>query len=309
MSYPASMIPLNLPISGIRPALMALASTACLPLMAQGDPDFGSYWYRGKAELNRYDLTISRYGEERPGDAVLVFVTEPFDRDAQVKSDSGRGVTSTVLKLNQVLRFTTGVYDYSLMKSVFTPVEAGEKTLKVTASIQDWCGQVWQQINRRKDSLLLTIRSYFESEGDRDLELPDAFLEDAVFPTIRIDPERLPTGSFRAVPGSLTVRLRHLDPRPQAARGSVEEIPADGEQPARGRYVLEYPNQGRRLEVTFEAASPHRILEWREIAGRGSQETTLLRAVRSHEVVSDYWNRNGNRDEPMRERLGLPRSR
>ena len=39
---------------------------------------FDTYWYQGLAELSRYDLKQSRYGQVRQGEAVLVYVTEDF---------------------------------------------------------------------------------------------------------------------------------------------------------------------------------------------------------------------------------------
>ena len=49
---------------------------------------FGKYWYQGQAELNTYDLEQYRYGEKRNGEAVLIFVTEDFSREKQVKLDN-----------------------------------------------------------------------------------------------------------------------------------------------------------------------------------------------------------------------------
>ena len=52
------------------------------------DPEkahFRQYWYQQKAELTRYSLDQARYGEIRKGESVLIFVTEPFFKDKQVK--------------------------------------------------------------------------------------------------------------------------------------------------------------------------------------------------------------------------------
>ena len=51
-------------------------------------PQFASYWYQGKAEINVFDLQQSRYGEVRAGKAVLIFVTEDFSKSKQVKLDA-----------------------------------------------------------------------------------------------------------------------------------------------------------------------------------------------------------------------------
>ncbi len=84
--------------------------------------DFNSYWYGGKAELAHYDLEQARYGEIHTGEAVFVFVTENMLLNEQVKFEHGDGENTSVLKLNAIRRFKTGIYDYSLMRSVFTPV-------------------------------------------------------------------------------------------------------------------------------------------------------------------------------------------
>ena len=99
--------------------------------------DFKAYWYQGKAEVSRYALTQARYGELRNGDAVMIFVTEDFLTDEQVKYEGGsNGPRTGILKLNMLEQFNTGIYDYSLMTSVFTPVD-GSRTLKTTCSVQD----------------------------------------------------------------------------------------------------------------------------------------------------------------------------
>ena len=107
--------------------------------------DFNDYWFSGKAELSSYELKQSRYGEIHDGEVVLVFVTEPFSLSKQVKLDypkeSGLDKVS-VMKLNQSRKFNTGIYDYSILSSVFTPIEIEEypHALKTTTSMQEWCG-------------------------------------------------------------------------------------------------------------------------------------------------------------------------
>src|SRR5438093_13182088 len=62
--------------------LMALLTSVGLT-----DPEFGSVWHDGKAELDGYRLTMLRYGQPRAGQAVMVYVTEPFRERARVKAD------------------------------------------------------------------------------------------------------------------------------------------------------------------------------------------------------------------------------
>ena len=99
----------------------AAAPAAPLP------PAFGSYWFQGKAELTSYTLSQARYGELHPGEAVLIFVTEDFSRKKQVKLDDPAAAGADkvpVLKLNFEKKFGTGIYPYSLLTSVFLPLDA-----------------------------------------------------------------------------------------------------------------------------------------------------------------------------------------
>src|SRR6476646_3754549 len=93
----------------------------CVGLAAEAprSPDFNSdpfqkHWYDGKAELAGYELTIPRYGQTRKGEAVTIFVYEPFSNSARVKADPGKHPATDefpVMKLNLVEDFATGVYD------------------------------------------------------------------------------------------------------------------------------------------------------------------------------------------------------
>jgi len=123
-----------------------------------------SFWFAG-AEISRFELSQSRYGAQHAGQAVFIFVTEPFDLDEQVKSDTGGTGTTPVLKLNALRTFNTGIYSYRTMLSTFTPTRdlAAPQVIKETLSVQDWCGQVFTQINRTEDRWQL--QSFSESAG------------------------------------------------------------------------------------------------------------------------------------------------
>ncbi|MGB2232526.1 MAG: septum formation inhibitor Maf, partial [Flavobacteriaceae bacterium] len=76
---------------------------------------FKKYWFAGAAEISSYTLTQSRYGELRSGDAVLIYVTEDFLPNTQVKANNSGENTIKVLKLNATKNFKTGIYPYSIM--------------------------------------------------------------------------------------------------------------------------------------------------------------------------------------------------
>src|SRR3712207_4026037 len=95
-------------------AALALAFAATAG-SAGPSPAFVKYWKSGLAELASYAVTTERYGEPRRAEAVLVFVHEEIDDDTRIKVESGKTPPAKrlpVLKLNNVLKFTTGIYDY-----------------------------------------------------------------------------------------------------------------------------------------------------------------------------------------------------
>jgi hypothetical protein len=266
---------------------------------------FGRYWYQGKAELTRYELNQARYGEMHQGEAMLIFVTEPFLPDKQVKIERGdpsKGVT--VLKLNSVRKFFTGIYPYSLMTSTFTPVSSstkGTRTLKVASSSQEWCGQTFTQLNLRGGRYEGVLRSYFEDEGDRAFGFEAAWLEDELWTRIRLAPETLPVGQVEVVPGLQYARLWHKDVRPEKADATLR---SDGRENV---YTLDYSAIPRKLAIRFEAAFPYRIVSWEETQPGGFDGSPLLttKAVATRSLMLDYWKRHDNADAHFRKELGL----
>ncbi|HEY7862088.1 MAG TPA: hypothetical protein VIE39_00415 [Thermoanaerobaculia bacterium] len=288
----------------LTPVSAGAAASAPRPPAGPADPEaFGKYWYAGKAELTRYSLEQARYGEIHSGEAVLIFVTEPFWPDKQVKLERGdpsRG--ATVLKLNFTRKFFTGIYPYSLMTSTFTQISGpAPQTLKVTTTAQEWCGHTFTQMNFRERAWRGVLRSYFESEGDREFTIPDAWVEDEIWNRIRIAPNSLPVGSIRVVPGLQFARLGHRFSAAEPAEASLSEA-GSGERV----YSLRYPGIGRTLTIRFQAASPHRINSWEEVQpGRGAGAPLTTKAVRTNELYLDYWHHNNVADAPLRKQLGL----
>jgi hypothetical protein len=264
---------------------------------------FGQYWYQGKAELTRYKLDQARYGEMHAGEAVLIFVTEPFLPDRQVKLERGdpsRG--TTVLKLNFVRKFFTGIYPYSLMTSTFTPVDfARARTLKVASESQEWCGQTFTQLNFRDGRYSGLLRSYFEDEGDRMFDFAPTWLEDELWTRIRLAPETLPVGDVSVVPGLQYARLWHKEVRPEKARATIE---ASGRESV---YTLVYSAIPRKLVIRFEREFPWKIASWEETQPGGFDGSPLLttKAVATNSLMLDYWKRHGNADAHYRKELGL----
>lgn len=292
----------------------ALTFVACTSTQSQDkNPpvDFNSYWYAGEAELTSYELQQARYGEIHSGEAVLVFVTEPFSKSKQVKLDNWRDESSdniSVMKLNFNKKFLTGIYPYSMMSSTFTPVSADKypDILKVTTSSQEWCGHTFMQLNLDNKNYRLKGFSYFESEGDIDIEVEKVTLEDEIWTRIRLNPEALPVGKINILPGSFYLRLRHQEAKAQVAEASLETIgSSDYSSESHYAYSLEYDN--RTLKIFFNDSFPYEILGWEEtyLSGFGSPQELTTKAKRMNTIKSAYWGKNSNEDRAIRKDLGL----
>lgn len=264
--------------------------------------EFNDYWYSGKAEIDSYNLRQARYGEVHEGKAVLIFVTEPFSKSKQVKLDNPAKAgkdNQTVLKLNFTKKFTTGIYPYSMMLSAFTPIDINNATSKVSMSSQEWCGHVYSQMNLQNDKYHLSSYSYFEKEGDVELDIDQALLEDEIWNRIRLNPSGLPLGEIELIPGLFHTRLLHKNLKKKkvnAAMSSKEGIKI---------YTLDYPEDKRKLIISFEENFPYKILGWTEqIIGLNGIEITTS-ATLDKTLRIDYWNRNGTMDGHFRDSLNL----
>ncbi|MDG1158280.1 MAG: septum formation inhibitor Maf [Flavobacteriales bacterium] len=263
--------------------------------------DFNGYWNQGKAEITTYKLSQARYGELREGNAVTVFVTEPWNEEAQVKSD--RQGDYQVMKMNMTKNFVTGIYPYSMMTSSFTPVdEKNGRIQKVSTTSQEWCGHSFHQLNRRPEGLFLQGFSYFESEGDSEENLDDILLEDELWSMIRLKGDQLPTGEISMLPSTMYLRLSHLEPKALKAIASLSN---------HGRlinYSVQYPEIQRSISINFKSSFPYTIESWEEVYrdgfGTNARELKTTATLISREMI-DYWNKNGNADRYLRKELGL----
>jgi hypothetical protein len=271
---------------------------------------FGDYWYQGKAEITSYTLSQARYGEDHPGHAVLIYVTEDFSKSKHVKLDRPQKTPNDavkVLKLNATRKFNTGVYPYSMMSSVFTPVYADDapKTLKVTTSSQEWCGHTFTQLNLDGDGYRVKLQSYFEREGDRALVWEEGIPEDELWNRIRLSPDKLPDGNVRLIPGTMFQRLKHTAWGVYDAVAKLESHPSD---PSLSQYRVEYKDVKRRLVIAFKTDFPHEIERWDETQMSGFGESAVeltTTAVRKKRILSDYWRRHDRADAHLRTELGL----
>jgi len=262
--------------------------------------EFKDYWYDGTAEITSYSLMQERYGEIREGSAVNIFVSEDFLPDMQVKANSSSEGNISVLKLNQMKNFNTGIYPYSIMTSSFSPISEKEHTLKITNSVQEWCGQVYMQLNNREE-FEIESHSYFQGEADQKLSLPKTYLENELWNLIRINPEELPTGDVMIIPSFEYLRLRHKEIREHNAFASLKQ----GDSIT--IYTLNYPDLQRQLMLFFNSTFPYEIEKWEEVNAADLNDTLRLKttATKLKRIKSDYWSKNGNEHLSLRDSLQL----
>ncbi len=258
---------------------------------------FKKYWYAGNAEITSYELQQARYGEIRSGSAALIYVTEDFLPKIQVKADQQAANNVPVLKLNSTKKFLTGIYPYSIMQSTFYPVADNQHAIKVSSSMQEWCGHVYAQLNNR-DKFDIMSHSYFEGEADQELQLDKTILENELWTRIRINPTDLPIGNFTSIPAFEYLRLKHTPIKAYEATASLSSSEGTTS------YEIAYPALKRSLKINFSTAFPHEILGWEETFSSFGKELTT-KATRKKTIKSAYWGKNSNKDLELREQLGL----
>ena len=277
-------------------------------------PAFVKYWNSGLAEISSYTVITERYGEFRRAQAVMVFVYEELDDRTRIKVESASTPPERrvpVLKLNHVLKFNTGIYDYSLMTSVFAGLTGPGVTRpfaprKISFSSQEWCGNVYHHLIPREEGLRSEIRSYFESEGDAEYTLPypvgTVVYEDELPILLReLDGEWLKPGEAREVqlvPSLWGVRKRHV---PMAFFKATIRKEGREKRTLAGRdweaWKWTVKKDGGGAAYYIETAYPHKLLAWEDSRG---EKGGLIKSLRS-----TYWAKHGNKDEPLRKELGL----
>jgi hypothetical protein len=265
---------------------------------------FRGAWSDGRAEISGYRARVNRYGEMRDAELVLIYVTEPMDRRTWVKDDDVTGEHRVeVLKLNASLKFQTGVYPYSVLTSVFAPMDRYQPEAfapaKITLSVQEWCGHVFHGVWPGDDHAAEQLMSYFAQEGERRRDVPTpsgALYEDALLIQLReLDGPFAGGHDWRGalVPSLWSIRRAH---RPTAAvDAAVTRSRASRDGVAVHRFVLRYGDVTRSIDV--EADGAHRVLGWE---GSDGEAVSLLRTARL-----PYWQLNHNGDEAQRALFGL----
>lgn len=267
---------------------------------ARASRQFWETWGDGMAEMSSYRATVMRYGAAREAELVLIYVTEPHDRDTLIKDDEVPAARRVqMLKLNQSLRFQTGIYPYSVMTSVFSPVDAYFQErfapAKITLSAQEWCGHVYLGVFPAPDRFMSQSISYFASEGEASETQParDALYEDALLIQLReLDGPFAQGGDWSGAMVPTLWRNRRAHEPLRASAATITRSAA----PGRVVFTLRQGDYERVFEIEDEGA--RRVMAWRDSEG---EQVELQGTERL-----PYWELHGPGDEAARERIGLP---
>lgn len=297
----------------MKPALF-LSIAASLSAAGLFTSDFWKTWGDGHAEIASYDLTEPHYGQPRQGVAISIWVSETFSNSARVKADPGKHPKSDefgVMKLNLVKDFQTGIYDYNDMTSVFVATQpvngrSAGYTTKVAFSSQEWCGNVFHQVLFDSAKLRSMRHSYFDGEGDANIELPypvNGVSEDALpFWARGMAEPLLAPGESKTVDVLTSlqwVRDKHVNASWAKAELTRAKASVPVTVPA-GKFTADvYTAKLAHVNRTYyvESSGARRILKWESSTG---EKAELLATERLK-----YWQMNGPGGEEALRKLKL----
>lgn len=276
-------------------ALSCTSSTEQINTPRHLNEDFKSYWYDGEAEISFYELSQSRYGEERKGEMYLIFVTEDFNSQLQVKTEESKSTSESHFKLNWHQHFPTGIYDYNIMQSTFLSLENQQNATKLVSSMQEWCGQSYLQLNKRAGNFQVKLHSYFEEINDNEFSIAQAYTENQLMLDLRIQP------TLEQMPQQMIPNLTYL----QLNQKEIKAYPVIFKQTIEATQIvtqIEFPDLNRKVQIKQSNQFPYRIEQWKEAIGAEEEEQiSEARLINSMRV--DYWNKNKEKDLILRENL------
>ena len=259
--------------------------------------EFKDYWYAGEAEISYYELSMSRYGENREGEMYLIFVTEDFNTELQVKTEREINSAESHFKLNWHQNFTTGIYDYAVMQSTFKSLATDKNASKIASSIQEWCGQSYLQLNLKEKDYHVSLHSYFEALNDDYFVINDHYTENQLLLDLRISPE-LTTQPSKVIPNLAFLQLNKKE---------IKAYAVEIKQSNKNESILTelyFSELDRNVKIEQEQNFPFRILSWEETVNQdGNSQISKAKLINSMNI--DYWNKNKEKDLILRDSLKL----
>ncbi len=145
-----------------------------------------SFWDDSKAEVAVYDAQTVIYKKIRNFEYDFITVSEDLNQEYRVKTDDyKRNDLYKVMKLNAFARIETENYPYNFLTSVFLLRGQPWVLDKMTAGSQEWCGNTFKEYLANPNGFKLNFHSYFDGEGDGEIEIKPALFEDQLAYTLR----------------------------------------------------------------------------------------------------------------------------
>ena len=146
--------------------------------------------------------------------------------------------------------------------TVCTPLwNRNQHALKISHSMQEWCGHLYQTQQQKRNLSLPPI--HFWREADDQFSLPKSWLENELWNLVRIHPEALPTGDIKIVPSFFAewaIKPCLTDAFAKLMQGDSISI-----------YTLTYPQTETRTFLYFNSKFPL----WNWNAGRDASQMDL----------------------------------
>ncbi len=254
-------------IISLLPLSVAAQQSAPQPLVNAIQRDFAAseFWDDGLAEVAHYQAERVIYGAARPYEAHLITVKEDFNTEYYAKADwpYGQKPILPVLKQNYVGQISTPNYDYHYNRSLFVDRENFSRSVKLTITGFEWCGNAYKEFQLWHDSPLQIYHSYWDGEGSGQRKLSNndnMFLEEELFLLLRgLKFEDGLEAYFQLYTNQTTNRA----PEPVANRAGLHVV--EGEE---SWQVSVQTEEGRSMMFEFDVEYPHVLLQFEHSDGR-----------------------------------------
>lgn len=253
------------------------------------DQAFQQYWNTGLSEVNTYEVTQTIDTSQKTRQAQLIFRIVDFDTKKHGQATSlNKSESTTVLKQNLIQKIDTGVYEYSLMNSTFTPTNyvVFPHALKVEYAKQNTQGQEYSQVDWQGQTFLYKRKSDFQPKAQQDTSVKTAWLEDEIWNRVRLSPQTLPDGEIEMIPSLEYLHTTNQKVEAISCKATLEEKTDSLSKQVLKNYTIEYPEKHRKVSIQFEAQFPYKILNWESsFEQNGKVNTMKARLVQSKQVA------------------------
>ncbi len=210
---------------------------------------FSDYWNNEKSEITSYKLHLTHDQQTKSGHAVLIY------------SGKGSQGNSREIMYKQIMNFKAGISSCSMLLTTITPVNTKERkpVSEIVSSVQDWDQLTFVRLNKDNDGYEGFID--FGMKKIQHVNYEQAFTEDEIWTLIRVNPELLPTGKFKMIPGAFLMQETKQINQVYQVEARLNELWRD-----KGvlKYTITYQKPDRTLSIKFSKTFPHAILSWEE---------------------------------------------